>query len=593
MFRLAGFRFLAVLPLFALIAGCAESESSDEDEENKKKTTDKEEEQEEPELPPDPTTHFEAELASFVVPVGGAHEAGFNDLSGEPGSGEDVSFGSQRWRMIDLDGDGAQDIVVTASAVPKSGYYFWTEVPGYKEGTPTWYMYRNNGAGFDTEPTAWPVPVGGTYDAGFNDLSGEPGSGEDVTYGSQRWRLHDIDGDKLPDIVVTASAVPKSGYYFWTEVPGYKEGTPTWYVYKNNGAGFDPDPIAWSVPLGGTDDAGFNDLSGEPGSGEGVAYGSQRWRTVDVDGDELDDIVVTASAVPKSGYYFWTEVPGYKEGTPTWYVFKNNGAGFDAQPIAWSLPLGGTDDAGFNDVSGEPGSGEGVAYGSQRWRLLDMDADKLPDIVVTASATPRSGYYFWTEVPGYNEGTPTWYIYRNNGSGFDADPTAWSVPQGGQHEAGFNDLGGQPGNGEDVSMGSDRWSVVDLNSDGRPDLVVTGEATPRSGYYYWVEVLGLADAPHWNVYLGEESGFAAEPQSWSVPTGGQYEAGFAALSGEPGNGEDVAMGADRWRLVDVDGDKRLDIVITGEATPRSGYYYWVEVPGYDSQPAWQIYRGAP
>ena len=456
-----------------------------------------------PELPPEPTTHFEGFASGWAVPEGGQYLAGFNDLAGEPGQADDVAMGAQRWRLVDLDGDGRSEIVVPATAVPRDGYYYWNEVPGYAEQKPFWYVYGNDGKGFATGPAAWPVPLGGQHLAGFNDLSGEPGQSDDVSMGSQRWRLLDIDGDGRPDLVVTATAAPRDGYYYWNEVPGYAEQKPFWYVYKNNGAGFDAGPIAWPVPVGGKHMAGFNDVSGEPGEADDVSMGSQRWRMLDVDGDGRSDLVVTATAVPRDGYYYWSEVPGFVDGAPFWYVFRNNGGGFDAGPIAWKLPVGG------------------------------------------------------------------------------------------KHLAGFNDLSGEPGEGDDVSMGAQRWRVVDINSDGRPDLVVTGEAVARDGYYYWVQVPGFGQAPAWQVHLGVDGGFEGAAQSWPVPAGGQHLAGFADLGGEPGQSDDVEMGADRWRLTDVDGDHRLDIVVTGDAVPRDGYYFWVAVPGFGTAPRWQIYRGAP
>lgn len=596
MLRFGARRLFALIPLLTALVACEESSPADGEGGDGQGGEDGNQggggEGGQAELPPEPTTHFEAEPTSFQVPEGGRHLAGFNDLSREPGVSDDVAFGAQRWRMIDLDGDGAQDLVVTATAGPRDGYYFWNEVPGYESDAPKWLVYQNDGAGFAADPTEWPVPVGGTYLAGFNDLAGEPGVSDDVEYGAQRWRTLDIDGDGLPDLVVTATAVARDGYYFWDEVPGY-DGAPKWLVYKNNGAGFDAEPVEWSVPEGGRYLAGFNDLSGEPGVSDDVEYGAHRWRTLDIDGDALPDLVVTATAVPRDGYYFWDEVPGYDDGAPQWQVYKNNGAGFDAEPIAWNVPEGGAHLAGFNDLSGEPGYSDDVAYGDERWRLLDMDADQMPDIVVTATATPRDGYYFWNEVPGYDDETPYWHVYRNNGGGFDSEPTAWSVPAGGAHLAGFNDLGGEPGYSDDVSMGDDRWSVLDLNTDGRPDLVVTGEATPREGYYFWVQIFGFDAEPKWWVYLGGDGGFAADPTPWAMPLGGQHLAGFAAPSGEPGYSDDVSIGADRWRLVDVDGDHRQDLVIVGDAQPRDGYYFWVEVLGFDAEPRWQVYRGAP
>ncbi len=394
-------------------------------------------------VPAKPTTHFEQGPVAWSVPEGGKHLAGFNDLGGEPGDGSDVAYGDQRWRVIDLDGDDKQDLIVPAVATPRDGYNYWSEVPGYKDDKPFWFVFKNNGSGFEKGAVPWFVPPGGKHLAGFNDLGGEPGDGSDVAYGDQRWRLSDLDGDGRPDLIVTAVATPRDGYNYWSEVPGYKDGKPFWFVFKNNGSGFEQGAVPWFVPVGGKHLAGFNDLGGEPGDGSDVAYGDQRWRLSDMDGDGKPDLVVTAVATPRDGYNYWSEVPGYKDGKPFWFVFKNNGSGFDQGAVPWFAPVGGKHLAGFNDLSGEPGDGSDVAYGDQRWRMMDLDADGKSDLVVTAVATPRDGYNYWSEVPGYKDAKPFWFVFKNNGSGFEQGAVPWFVPVGGKHLAGFNDLGGR------------------------------------------------------------------------------------------------------------------------------------------------------
>ncbi|MFO0590800.1 MAG: FG-GAP-like repeat-containing protein [Polyangiaceae bacterium] len=545
-------------------------------------------------IPDKPTTHFEEGPVAWSVPLGGTHLAGFSDFGGEAGNGDDVAFGDQRYRMLDLTGDHKPDLVVPALAVQRDGYSFWNQVPGFKDDKPFWYVYKNNGSGFDAGPIPWFVPKGGAHAAGFNDLSGEAGNGDDVSFGDQRWRLTDIDGDGLSDIVITAVAVPRDGYSYWNQVPGFKDGKPFWYVYKNNGSGFEQGPIPWFVPVGGAHLAGFNDLSGEPGFGDDVAFGDQRWRLMDIDADGKADLVVTATAQPRDGYSYWSEVPGLKDGKPFWYVYKNNGAGFEQGPIPWFVPVGGTQIAGFNDLAGEPSSGNDVVYGEPRWRTSDVDGDGKIDLVVTATSQPRDGYSYWPEVPGYKDGKPFWYVYKNNGGGFEQGPIPWFVPLGGGHLAGFNDLAGEPSYGGEVTYGDLRWRSADMNSDGKADLVVTATAEPRDGYSYWPTVPGFKDdKPFWYVYINNGSGFEQGPIPWFVPKGGTFLGGFNDLSGDPSNGSDMAYGYDRWRTSDLDGDGRMDIVVTGKAAPRDGYNYWVPVNGYGTAPLWYVFHGAP
>ncbi len=104
-------------------------------------------------------------------------------------------------------------------------------------------------------------------------------------------------------------------------MPGYKDGKPFWFAFINNGSGYEQGAIPWFVPLGGKTLAGFNDLSGEPGDGSDVAFGTDRWRTTDVDGDGRLDIVVTGKAGPRDGYNYWVTVNDFGSAAPVWFVF--------------------------------------------------------------------------------------------------------------------------------------------------------------------------------------------------------------------------------------------------------------------------------
>ncbi len=541
----------------------------------------------------EPSTRFDDDAVRWTVPVGGQHLAGFDALGGDPGTSDYETVGARAWSTIDLDGDGRLDLVVTAEAVEREGYYWWAQVLGYDEGEPHWDVYLNDGTGFAETPTRWSVPSGGQYLAGFGALAGEPGSGDDETVGAEAWSTMDIDGDGLPDLVVTAEAVEREGYYWWAQVLGYGGDEPHWNVYRNTGDGFESTPTAWSVPQGGQHLAGFDALAGNAGSGEYETVGAQEWSTTDIDGDGRPDLVVTAEAVEREGYYWWARVLGYG-GSPHWNVFLNTGSGFETSPTSWQVPSGGQHLAGFDALAGSAGEGDYGTVGAQEWSTADIDGDGRPDLIVTAEAVEREGYYWWAQVLGYDRGEPHWNVFFNTGSGFEVSAEAWPLPSGGQHLAGFDALGGDAGAADYGTVGAQEWATIDIDGDRLLDLVVTAEAVEREGYYWWAQVLGFDAAdPHWNVFVNTGSGFAEAPVAWSVPEGGQHLAGFDALSGDPGSSDYATVGAEAWATTDLDGDGRLDLVVTARAVEREGYYWWAEVLGFGDDPHWSVHLGTP
>ena len=109
-------------------------------------------------------------------------------------------------------------------------------------------------------------------------------------------------------------------------------------------------------------------------------------------------------------------------------------------------------------------------------------------------------------------------------------------------------------------------TTTDLTGDGLPDLVITnidGNPILGGGNQYW-----------W-IYPNTGSGFG-ERSTWALPEGGDAIDGFYALGGS-----EWEMGDQSWSTVDLDGDHRLDLVITNEdGNPIAG-------------PSWTVHHGEP
>src|SRR5262249_39508021 len=133
------------------------------------------------------------------------------------------------------------------------------------------------------------------------------------------------------------------------------------------------------------------------------------------------------------------------------------------------------------------------------WATFDVDGDKRPDLVVTTRC-------FDAVV-----GKAQWNVHLNTGSGFAAQPVAWSLPTS-PYKFGFPTAGFDSGcsTSDDFS-----WAPFDVNADPFPDLVVTTRCFDA--------VVGKTQ---WNVHLGGAGGFAAQPTAWSLPTS-PYKFGFA------------------------------------------------------------------
>ncbi|MGE0870356.1 MAG: FG-GAP repeat domain-containing protein [Kofleriaceae bacterium] len=289
-------------------------------------------------------------------------------------------------------------------------------------------------------------------------------------------------------------------------------------------------------------------------------YGQESWSMFDIDGDGRPDLVATNHLVDDG---FGPLVRPFGDSSnPHWRVYRNTGAGF-APAIQWLLPtIGGTIGVGF------PYQGwNAYQNGDESWSTFDIDGDNRPDLVAT---NKRYGNGF-VGVFGFDS-TPHWRVYRNTGTGF-ASPTMWPLPpDGGLPGASFPMLS------HDVqAVNEESWSLLDIDGDGRSDLVSTNKG--YSGEL--IGVFGFDTTPHWRVYRNTGTGFASATM-WLLPTTGGIPGGsFPTLSLDA-----AALDWESWVTLDLDGDRRPDLVSTNKAYENEV----LAVFGFGSMPHWRFYR---
>ncbi len=171
--------------------------------------------------------------------------------------------------------------------------------------------------------------------------------------------------------------------------------------------------------------------------------------------------------------------------------------GFSTSAFTWPLPSGGKmNSSGEHNFGFNVTSGDGAYYnGSNSWSLMDLNGDYYPDLIVTSEG---DGTYRDAFGMGSN---PHWKVYFNNKtSGFSKSAVTWALPSGGktnsagEHNYGFNVTSGDGA----YYNGSNSWSLMDLNGDYYPDLIVTSEG---DGTYR--DAFGMGSNPHWKVYFNK------------------------------------------------------------------------------------------
>lgn len=493
---------------------------------------------------------------AWALPPGGRVDAGFWNGDGDP-----IAVGDEVWRLVDLDGDGARDLVITAAAY-KVGDGWETRAPGFPQAS-FWEVHRGGPAGF-APPKAWMLPKGvGLLGRGLVDIAGAP-----LDVSDHGWALRDLDGDARPELIVTAV-----GGFGGEILPIGTIDAPIWEVYRNTGDGFAAEPTPWTLPPA-PDGPRMLVAEGEVAGAGGVA-----WSLLDLDVDGWTDLVITAR-VPIQGF----RVPGFPD-SPHWEVHRGGPTGFAAVATAWPVPQGGGKYSGFSAPSGG-----GAADGDQLWALVDLDGDRRRELVVTGAQVDGAD-----GAAAFTDGGPHWRVYRAGAAGFELSAETWAIPGEGGGTGGrgyYATVGGREAAGStSYPYDTTGWELLDLDGDGWLDLAVTNEARP-SGATYSRRALGGAagDAdPYWEVHRGGPGGFGAA-ERWQTPRGGVAGRGFLWSAGQASPVPQVD-GASMWRLVDLDGDRRLEIVVTGLAAPTGEGAVWDwRAPGFaDGASHWQVY----
>jgi len=429
-------------------------------------------------------TGFSATAIQWALPAGGyvdntSTNNGFFAVSGGGFGGA----GSNAWSTIDMDGDGKPDLVVTAAESSNNSV-----ILGSGPGNGYWCVYHNTGSGFSTSPVIWKVPDGGTIATGSVPLGFNVTSQSYALYtNSQVWSTIDINGDGKPDLVVTG----KNFGFGHPSIIG-QGSSPHWNVYLNTGNAFADTAINWPVPAtGGYYDTSQTDWSYNLLSNPGAVNNQcNTWTTMDINGDGRPDLVVTAQG---NG----SKLLGFAIGNnPYWQVYLNTDSGFSSTALNWALPAGGYVDDSATSYGFYQVSNTGAVYNHcNAWTTIDINGDHKPELVVTAVGNGNLPLVFGA---GLN---PQWQVYANTGTGFTLSATNWQVPAGGYIDYsdslyGFYETS-QSGS---YRPNSDSWSVLDMNGDGTPDLVVTSAGDGMNTVEF-----GLPANPHWKVYLNTTS----------------------------------------------------------------------------------------
>lgn len=427
--------------------------------------------------------------------------------------------------------------------------------------------------GFQMSSSNWSIPNGGEVTSTTNHrfrYTAHQAFTSDAN-GSQSYAVMDMNGDAIPDLVV------------YNEVQGgvltvfSPASNPYWQVFLGTSSGFSSSSINWSIPTGGeatsTTNHRFRYLSHQAFTSD--ANGSQSYALMDMNGDNKPDLVI------------YNEVQGgvltvfSPSSNPYWMVYLNTGTGFSSTAINWSIPTGGevtsTTNHRFRYLAHQAFTSD--ANGSQSYALMDMDGDNKPDLVIYNEV---QGGVLKVFSPASN---PYWSVFLNTGNGFASSSINWAIPNGGEvtsttnhrfryisHQAFTSD-----------ANGSQSYEIMDMNADGKPDLLVYNEV--QGGV---LTVFSPASNPYWSVFLNTGSGFSMSSINWAIPNGGEatsttnhrfrYTAHQAFTSD--------ANGSQSYMVTDIDGDSKVDLLVYNEV---QGGVLTVFSPA--SNPYWQVFLG--
>ncbi len=496
------------------------------------------------------------------------------------------ALGDQTWSVMDMNGDGKPDLVVTAQTVEFE--LFSNQAIAFGTGSNRyWKVYLNNGSGFSTTPTTWTIPQGGhtysTINYGYDALYYSTPGG---TVGDQCWSVVDLNNDNKPDLVVTAQTVEFDT--FSNQAIAFGTGSNRyWKVYWNTGSGFNTTPSNWTIPQGGhtysTIDYGYDALADSAGG----TVGDQTWSVTDINADGKPDLVVTAQTVEFET--FSNQAIAFGTGSNRyWKVYLNNGSGFNTTPNNWPIPQGGHTYSTINYGYDALADSAGGTVGDQTWSVIDMNNDNKPDLVVTAQTVEFAT--FSNQAIAFGTGSNRyWKVYLNNGSGFSLTPNVWPIPQGGHSYSTINYGYDALAASAEGNVGDQTWSVIDINNDNKPDLVVTAQTVEFATFSNQAIAFGTGSNRYWKVFLNNGSGFNATSGTWPIPQGGHtystIDYGYDALAASA----EGTVGDQTWSVIDMNNDNKPDLVLTAQTVEFETFSNQAIAFGSGSNRYWKVF----
>ena len=507
---------------------------------------------------------FSLIATQWPTPVGGNYDSFGDNLGYHLMEGYANLYNNcESWALTDMNNDGLKDLVVTSNRTANASLQFGVG------SSPYWKVFFSTGSGFSNTATNWSTPVGGYYSTtGVNYGYYVINSTSQNSNNCETWKLIDMNGDGLPDLVVTSIHV--NGYNFQFGVGS----SPYWKVYLNTGVGFSNSATNWSTPVGGNytssgTNIGYNLIKGVSLNNNNC----ENWNLEDMNNDGLQDLVVTSQYSGGNNFQFGAG------GSPYWKVYLNTGTGFSSAVTNWSTPIGGNYNSAGINIGYQVINGSSMNYSnSENWAVIDMDNDGLKDLVVTSQST--AGYNFQFGIGS----SPYWKVYYNTGTGFAATAINWSTPVGGNYDLLGTSLGYQSVYGTSNNWSNcENWEMSDLNNDSLPDLVVTSKFANGDNFQF-----GAGSTPYWKVYLSTGFGFSNTPTNWLTPFGGNFNSsgtniGYNVLDGVSFN----YYPSENWGVTDMNNDGLMDLVVTSRYTGGEDVQFGVGVSPY-----WKIYFNA-
>ena len=467
-------------------------------------------------------TSFAASSSSFALPNLGASGSyrPFNLTANESSSIGDSDF--VNYALLDVDGDTIPDLVVTERESDST------------VGQSVWKVYKGNGTGFASASTDFALPnlgATGTYRP-FNLTSNESSSisaSDFVSYATL-----DIDADGKVDLVVTERESDNT------------VGQSVWKVFKGSGSGFAASSMDFALPSFGATGT-YRPFNFTANSSSSISDSDFiNYALVDVDGDTIPDIVVTERETDTT------------VGQSVWKVYKGFGAGFESSSTDFALPSFGATGS-YRPFSFTANSSSSISETDFiNYALVSVDGDAVPDLVVTERETDTT------------VGQSVWKVFKGTGSGYATSATDFALPNLGATSTyrPFNFTANQSSSVSETDYVN--YALVDIDGDATPDLVVTErEADTTVGQSVW------------KVYKGSGTGYASSSTDFPLPSlgaSGSYRPfNLTANQSSSVSASDYV----NYALLDVNGDARLDLVVTEQESNANV-----------GQSTWQVFNGS-